>query len=180
LADLVDRIHANSQEQSRRATGAAASNLDLYQVNCTFYDALGRSETLYLMARAIQLFVPGIPQIYYVGLLAGHNDMELLERTGVGRDINRHYYTSEGIDRALAQPVVARLTELIRLRNTHPAFGGNFQLCDTPDGILELRWTAGEHNAQLHADLVNQTCRIELSAQDRSARVALSFGGAAQ
>ena len=26
-------------------TGAAANNLDLYQVNCTFYDALGRRET---------------------------------------------------------------------------------------------------------------------------------------
>ena len=44
----------------------------------------------------IQCFVPGIPQIYYVGLLAGGNDMELLRRTGVGRDINRHYYTSGG------------------------------------------------------------------------------------
>ena len=27
---------------SRQATGAAAGNLDIYQVNCTFYDALGR------------------------------------------------------------------------------------------------------------------------------------------
>ena len=45
------------------------------------------------MARAIQFFVPGIPQVYYVGLLAGTNDMELLARTKVGRDINRHYYT---------------------------------------------------------------------------------------
>ena len=32
----------------------------------------------YLVARAIQFFVPGIPQVYYVGLLAGTNDMELL------------------------------------------------------------------------------------------------------
>ena len=32
----------------------------------------------YLLARAIQFFLPGIPQVYYVGLLAGHNDMPLL------------------------------------------------------------------------------------------------------
>src|SRR5512146_2585378 len=83
LDDLVERIHSNSNGQSRQATGAAASNLDLYQVNCTFYDALARKDNEYLLARAIQFFAPGVPQVYYVGLLAGENDMELLARTGV-------------------------------------------------------------------------------------------------
>lgn len=42
LDTLVERIHANShgQSQSRHATGAAASNLDLYTVNCTFRTAV--------------------------------------------------------------------------------------------------------------------------------------------
>src|SRR5438552_2413060 len=91
---LVETIHERSAGQSRKATGAAASNLDLYQVNCTFYDALGRRDDEYLLARAIQFFAPGIPQVYYTGLFGGVNDMELLARTGVGRDINRHYYTA--------------------------------------------------------------------------------------
>ncbi len=52
LDALVERIHRNSNGQSRQATGAAASNLDLYQVNCTFYDALGRNDHDYLLARA--------------------------------------------------------------------------------------------------------------------------------
>ena len=95
LDALVERIHINSNGQSRQATGAAASNLDLYQVNCTFYDALGRNDYDYLLARAIQLFAPGIPQVYYVGLLAGENDMALLAKSGVGRDINRHFYSVE-------------------------------------------------------------------------------------
>ncbi len=56
------------------ATGAAASNLDLYQVNCIFFDAVGRDAGAYLMARAIQFFLPGVPPVYYVGLLAGEND----------------------------------------------------------------------------------------------------------
>ena len=38
---LVETIHQRSDGESRQATGAAASNLDLYQVNCTYYDALG-------------------------------------------------------------------------------------------------------------------------------------------
>jgi sucrose phosphorylase len=93
LDALVERIHANSGGQSRQATGAAASNLDLYQVNCTFFDALGGDEEAYLAARAIQFFLPGVPQVYYVGLLAGGNDMALLDKSGVGRDINRHHYS---------------------------------------------------------------------------------------
>ena len=49
---LVERMHANSGGGSRLATGAAASNLDLYQVNCTFYDALGGDDVRYVLARA--------------------------------------------------------------------------------------------------------------------------------
>ena len=78
LEALVEQIHVNSNGESRQATGLAASNLDLYQVNCTFYDALGRNDRLYLLARAIQFFAPGVPQVYYVGLMAGENDMALL------------------------------------------------------------------------------------------------------
>ena len=81
------------------------------------------------IARAIQCFVPGIPQVYYVGLLAGTNDMELLRRTGVGRDINRHYYTPAEMRAAsCSDPVVRRCSSLLRLRNTHPAFSGDFHV----------------------------------------------------
>ncbi len=140
LDALVERIHANSGGQSRQATGAAASNLDLYQVNCTYFDALGRDEQAYLAARAVQFFLPGVPQVYYVGLLAGSNDMALLQRSGVGRDINRHHYSGAEITQALGQPVVQQLLGLIRLRNTHPAFAGCFTLLDTPAHELGLRW----------------------------------------
>jgi sucrose phosphorylase len=162
LDALVERIHANSGGQSRQATGAAASNLDLYQVNCTFFDALGRDEQAYLLARAIQFFLPGIPQVYYVGLLAGENDMALLAQTQVGRDINRHHYSMGEIELALDKPVVHDLIELIRLRNDHPAFGGVFEVLDTPDHRLDLRWTAGARRVELHADLTTKQGHIVL------------------
>ena len=153
LDRLVETIHHNSGGQSREATGAAASNLDLYQVNCTFYDALGGDDDAYLLARAVQFFLPGIPQVYYVGLLAGRNDMALLRRTRVGRDINRHRFESHEINAALAQPVVRRLLELIRLRSTHPAFGGAFEcLPGAHADALCLRWTAGDAQAELNVD----------------------------
>ena len=165
LDELVERIHRNSQGQSRQATGAAASNLDLYQVNCTFFDALGRNEAAYLVARAIQFFVPGVPQVYYVGLLAGHNDMALLERTQVGRDINRHYYSREEVLEAMETPVVSRLIELIRWRNSHPAFHGEFSCRAPAEHLLVMAWTAGEHVAHLTVDLKDKTGVIRCSAE---------------
>src|SRR5690606_2736223 len=168
---LVQQIHANSHGQSLRATGAAASNLDLYQVNCTFYDALGRDDLRYLLARAIQFFLPGIPQVYYVGLLAGTNDMALLERSGVGRDINRHHYTRAEVLDAMTRPVVADLFTLMKVRNSHPAFHGRFELIESAgpnasgsaETLLDLRWHHEGASARLQIDLQTAEHVLELS-----------------
>jgi sucrose phosphorylase len=160
LDQLVERIHANSNGQSRQATGAAASNLDLYQVNCTFYDAMGRSDRAYLLARAIQLFLPGVPQIYYVGLLAGENDMDLLARSGVGRDINRQCFSPADIEAALQKPLVQDLLALIRLRNTSKAFNGRFELLPSTDTTLHLQWVCGASKAELFVDFGDLSYKI--------------------
>ena len=173
LDELVERMHRNSQNQSRKATGAAASNLDLYQVNCTFFDALGRNESAYLVARAIQFFVPGIPQVYYVGLLAGENDMDLLERSQVGRDINRHYYSHEEVLKDLNKPVVQRLLQLIQLRNTHPAFNGTFCSSASAEHILNLSWTSKAHFVNLEVDLKTKTGVVNFS--DQSGECVMKF-----
>jgi sucrose phosphorylase len=161
---LVETIHARSNGESRQATGAAANNLDLYQVNCTYYDALGQREEEYLIARAIQFFAPGIPQVYYVGLLAGENDLDLLRRSGVGRDINRHYYSQREIESALTRPVVETLFDLIRFRNTHPAFAGEFRLLPCADYEIHIEWRNGDQWARLEADLNATTATIFHSA----------------
>jgi sucrose phosphorylase len=109
----------------------AYNNLDIYQINTTYYSALGNRDDAYLAARAIQFFAPGIPQVYYVGALAGKNDINLLEKTKNGRDINRHYYTVEEIDREIERPVVQKLLELMHFRNRH----GGFSL----EGMLEVQ-----------------------------------------
>ncbi len=174
LDELVERIHAASKGESRKATGAAASNLDLYQVNCTFFDAMGRDETAYLLARAVQFFLPGVPQVYYVGLLAGHNDMDLLARSQVGRDINRHRYTEDEISRDCERPVVRRLIELIRLRNSHPAFSGHFELLASADDSLHLRWQQAGDWAELRVNFATQAHELSHSAAD-GGRVTLAF-----
>jgi sucrose phosphorylase len=181
---LVETIHSRSNDQSRQATGAAANNLDLYQVNCTFFDALGRRGNEYLIARAIQFFVPGIPQVYYVGLLAGTNDMELLARTQVGRDINRHYYTSSELQSALADPVVRQHLDLIVLRNTHPAFGGEAHVATLSNQTLAITWKGKGHWVKLDVDFTEPRALIAYSttnaAQERLVRTWESSPGTAR
>ncbi|WED23632.1 sucrose phosphorylase [Vibrio sp. JC009] len=156
IDNLVESIHENSQGQSRKATGAAASNVDLYQVNCTYYDALARNDLHYIFARAIQFFSPGVPQVYYGGLFAMQNDMDLLERTNVGRDINRPYLTPEIVADRKELPVVKGLCKLIEIRNSSSAFDGKFSV-NYIDNQLVLAWLNGTSEAALYLNLENQS-----------------------
>src|SRR5205085_4344720 len=48
---VIGTIDERSGGESRLASGAAAGNVDASQINCTFYDALGRRDNEYLIAR---------------------------------------------------------------------------------------------------------------------------------
>jgi sucrose phosphorylase len=148
--------------QSAEASTAVAWAALPHQVNSTFYSVLGEDDNAYLLARAFQLFVPGRPQVYYVGLLAGSNDGDLFRSTGVGREINRHRYTEAEIVEALERPVVRAQLELIRLRSEHPAFDGELTATAVEPGTLTLAWQLGEHRAELRADLARR--RYEVTA----------------
>lgn len=140
---------------------AAYNNLDIYQINCTYYSALGDDDQAYLLARAIQFFAPGIPQVYYVGALAGANDIERLESTKQGRDINRHAYTLSEIAAETQRPVVQKLLGLMRLRNTHPAFDGVCETALEGENGLVITRTNGDHRLTLRADLRTHAFTID-------------------
>jgi sucrose phosphorylase len=78
----------------------------------------------------------------------------------VGRDINRHHYSRAEIDAHLQRPVVQQLLQLIRLRNSHPAFGGQFSQGATAPHQLDLGWSHGGASLQLLVDLRARTARI--------------------
>jgi sucrose phosphorylase len=166
IDSLVETIHLRTGGESRLASGGAASNVDSSQINCTFYDALGRRDEEYLVARAIQCFLPGIPQVYYVGLLAGGDDIQLLERTGVGRDINRHYYTAGELHLQLQRPVVQSLLALLRLRNAHPAFQGTFRTDAPAADRMVLAWNNGPAFARLAVDLGDMHAAVTCSGEN--------------
>ena len=136
---------------------AAYNNLDIYQVNCSYYSACGDDDRAYLLARAVQFFAKGIPQVYYVGMLAGRNDLKLLEETKVGRNINRHYYTKDEIDGEVQRPVVSELLHMMKFRNECPAFDVEGEFHVSYEGHkLEMVRKAGGVTATLKADFAER------------------------
>lgn len=135
-----------------------------YQVNATYYSALGDDDKKMLFARAIQMFMPGKPQIWYLDLFAGKNDHEAVKRAGAGghKEINRTNLSLEQIRAALTKDVVKKQLDLLRLRNTNPAFGFDANLDVSIDGtVMTFAWTNGEHKISLRADFSDYSYTIE-------------------
>jgi sucrose phosphorylase len=145
---------------------ARYNNLDIYQINCTYYSALGNDDDAYLLARAVQFFAPGTPQVYYVGLLAGKNDIELLEKTKEGRNINRHNYSIQEVRSEVERPVVQKLIKLMEFRNTHPAFDGGFELLECNTYELAIKRVQDNEFAVLRADFINRYFSVQYSTPD--------------
>ena len=141
-------------------------DFDAHQINITYYSALNADDAAYLAARAIQFFTPGIPQVYYVGLLAGENDPSAVLQTGENRAINRHNYTTAEVETAIQKPVVQRLMRLARFRNTYPAFDGEFEILPTGERHLHLRWRKDPYWCSLQVDLNHPASQIHYRAED--------------
>lgn len=154
IQHVIDNVSQRSADPILRRSAANVHSVGaIYQLTCTFYDALKQNDDAYICARAIQFFAPGIPQVYYVGLLAGSNDVELMEETNELRDINRHRYSLEEIAAAVKRPVVKRLLKLMEFRNSHPAFNGRFELEYSNNSSVAMAWHQGESWCQLFVDL---------------------------
>ncbi|WP_026516476.1 alpha-amylase family glycosyl hydrolase [Butyrivibrio sp. MC2021] len=134
-----------------------------YQVNATYYSALGEDDKKMLFARAIQMFMPGKPQVWYLDLFAGKNDHEAVKRAGAGghKEINRTNLSLEDIEEAMKKDVVKKQLELLTFRNTNPAFGFDADLKVDVDGtVMTFAWTNGENKAVLKADFSDYSFEI--------------------
>jgi sucrose phosphorylase len=141
-----------------------ADGFDVHQIRGAYYSMLDEDDDAYFAARAIQLFTPGVPQIYYVGMLAGKNDFAAVQRSGEGREINRHSYTLQEIEREIERPIVKRLMRLIEFRNTCPAFDGVCEFDPCSDHEISITWTKDHSTAKLRIDL--KTVSVDLSSID--------------
>lgn len=136
-----------------------------YQLYATYFSALHENEQAYLMARAVQFFAPGIPQVYYVGLLAGENDYDALEQNDDHRSINRHNYSVSELEACAEKEVVKKLTALMRFRNTCEAFDGDLMVTESADGMLKMVRIGTKERAELLCDFKTYEFSIQYTEQ---------------
>ena len=137
-----------------------------YQVNATYYSALGEDDQKMLLARAIQMFMPGKPQVWYLDLFAGVNDHEGVRLAGVDghKEINRTNLTMEQIETQLTKAVVKQQIELIKFRNECEAFGfdATFTSEKTAEGMI-LSWSNNNKKASLAVNINDYNFEITVS-----------------
>lgn len=100
-----------------------------------------------------------------MGLLAGVNDIELLEKTKEGRNINRHYYTQDEIDVEVGRPVVQKLFSILKFRNSNPAFDGDIQIEQLDENNVVITWKNSMNEAKLEANLLTKAFTISQKGQ---------------
>lgn len=129
-----------------------------YQINSTYFSALGNDVRKLLLARAIQLFVPGIPQIWYLDLFALPNDYKAVKKAGNDghKEINRTNITRKQLDELTKQAQYCKQTELIAFRNQFQAFVPTAEFRMITEGKkLSVVWEDKDYLASLTADLNN-------------------------
>ncbi|MBR2726421.1 MAG: hypothetical protein IKD71_00830 [Solobacterium sp.] len=135
-----------------------------YQVNTTYYSALGCDDSKMSLARAIQLFMPGIPLVWYLDLFEGENDYGAVNRGGAGshKEINRTDLSVDDVRSALRKASVQEQISLIRLRNTFPAFGDHAVFtCSAQGRSAVFRWECSGYAAVLTIDLGTRSYTVE-------------------
>ena len=140
-----------------------------YQVNATYYSALGCDDRKLMLARAIQVFMPGKPQVWYLDLLAGKNDLEAVRRAGEGghKEINRTSFTREEIERRLHMPVVFNQLGLMRLRGKSRAFDVDATFSINSDRhLLEIVWEYGPYQAELLANILDLSFHVIITSPE--------------
>jgi sucrose phosphorylase len=166
----IDALIGTLTERGGRVKDLHGAKNTYYQVNAAFYSALGESPDKLLLSRAIQLFAPGIPQIWYLDLLAGTNDYAAAENAGAGghKEINRTNYTAEAAQAALQQPVVSKQLALLRAYKRCAAFapGGVINVQSPDEHTLTIRRTGGCAEANLTANLRTGAFRMSVRESD--------------
>jgi len=169
--EQIDQVIENVMSRGGRVKnlyGADGKKISYYQVNATFFSALGEDERKLRLARAIQMFMPGIPQVWYLDLFAGPNDYTAADKGGTGghKEINRTTLQPSDVEQGLKRIVVQDQLRLIQLRNTSKAFAGHLTVTETEDHLLKLTWKNGQCRATLDANL--RDCGFTIEDRDET------------
>ena len=173
LDEEIENIMSKIMERGGRVKnlyGPSGKKISYYQINATFFSALGEDEQKLLLARAIQIFMPGIPQVWYLDIFAGKNDYEAADKGGSAghKEINRTTLAIHDIEAGIKSNIVQRQLKLLRLRNTSKAFSGTIRINETSDKTIDIKWINQNEVAHLMANLKTYTFTINYSVAGAS------------
>lgn len=162
----IEKIMTTIMERGGRVKNLydpSGNKISYYQINATFFSALGEDEQKLLLARAIQMFMPGMPQVWYLDIFAGKNNYEAADNGGSAghKEINRSTLSMQDIEQGLKRDVVQHQLDVIRLRNTSNAFSGQVEINDIEDAIIDIKWVNGSTIAHLKANLQTKGFTID-------------------
>ena len=137
LKELFKRIDINGGIFSFRKVG---SKNKVYEVNTTLFNALKKTDfdekglysiDRYLAAHTMLFALEGVPAVYFNSLFGTSNDIDLVKKTGIKRDINRFKWdlgklTEKLNDEKSTENIVyKKLLDMILLRKKQSAFHPN-------------------------------------------------------
>ena len=131
VAQLAAHVEGAGGQVSRRSHPDGTTTP--YELNCTWYDALGGATeeeriARFLCTHAVLLALAGVPALYFNSLFAAPNDQAGAQQSGRARTLNRHKWVEAEIDSLLgdaatpAARVLPALLHLLRVRGAQPAF----------------------------------------------------------
>ena len=172
----IERIMTTIMERGGRVKNLydpSGNKISYYQINATFFSALGEDEQKLILARVIQMFMPGIPQVWYLDIFAGKNNYEAADTGGSAghKEINRTTLSMLDIEQGLKTEVVQKQLEIIRLRNTSNAFSGEVEINDTVDTIIDIKWVNDITVAHLKANLQTKGFTIDYTENNMTSTI---------
>ena len=137
----IDKLINTMQNFGARVSWRSVANgkNEPYEINVSLFDALQGTTAgpdrwqldRFICAHAIMFALEGIPGIYIHSMLGTQNDHERLELTNHNRNINRHKWSLEELEKQLNTPknhhrvVLDAMTDLLKLRTQQKAFHPN-------------------------------------------------------
>ncbi len=171
IEEMIDLIKSRGG-RVKGLYGPDGSKISYYQVNAAYFSALNGIPQKMLLARAVQIFMPGIPEVWYLDLFGGKNDYAAADTIG-HKDINRTNLSMAEVESLLKTDLVKKQISLLKFRNTFPAFGfdSNCQTEITRERILQIRWEKEGSIAVFKTDLKDYSYEILYGKKGKSLKV---------
>ena len=159
VRDRVDQIILPAEPYLRFPGMVKESNgkTARHQLPCTYYSARELMTTPICWPERFSSSPPACPRCIMWGCWPEKTTSKRSSWGEEPRSINRHTFSEEEIRRAVERPMLRRMYDLMRFRNTHPAFNGEIVIGpDAGDGRLTILHRKGGDWAELNADFVNK------------------------